>query len=105
MINSILDDGICIPQSYTSYIGPVQSSKLYNEIRLCFEKDKHPLTHFETPYVVYLHNKYNIAKEQSLFTFTHPNRGNEFFFYCLLYIISIFFFFNFRLLYRIINLY
>ncbi|KAK0078229.1 hypothetical protein PV325_002802 [Microctonus aethiopoides] len=68
------DDGICIPQSYTSYIGPVQSSKLYNELRQCHEKDKHPLAHFETPYIVYLNNKYQIANEQSLFTFSHPNR-------------------------------
>ncbi|KAF7390207.1 hypothetical protein HZH68_012064 [Vespula germanica] len=68
------DDGISIPCSYTSYIGPVQSSKLYNEVRQCKDKDKHPLVNFETPYVVHLQNKYDIAKPQPLFTFKHPNK-------------------------------
>lgn len=27
------DDGISIPQKYTSYLAPVMSSKLYNEVR------------------------------------------------------------------------
>lgn len=74
---SFLDDGISIPSSYTSYIGPIQSSKLYNEVRLCKDKDKHPLTHYETAYVVHLSNKYDIAKPQPLFTFHHPNKGNS----------------------------
>ncbi|XP_048507266.1 protein arginine N-methyltransferase 5 isoform X2 [Athalia rosae] len=66
-------DGISIPSSYTSYVSPVQSSKLYNEVRQCKDKDKHPLAHFETPYVVHLQNKYDIAQPQPLFTFIHPN--------------------------------
>lgn len=71
----ISDDGICIPCSYTSYIAPVQSSKLYNEVRQCKDRDKHALAHFETPYVVHLQNKYDIGKPQSLFKFSHPNKG------------------------------
>ncbi|XP_017880424.1 protein arginine N-methyltransferase 5 [Ceratina calcarata] len=71
------DDGICIPTSYTSYIAPVQSPKLYNEVRQCRAKDKHPLAHFQAPYVVRLQNKYDIAKPQSLFTFKHPNNENN----------------------------
>lgn len=71
----VLDDGINIPQSYTSYIAPIQSSKLYNEVRQLRDKDKHPLTNFETPYVVHLQNKYDIASPLPLFTFIHPNRG------------------------------
>ncbi|XP_043248330.1 protein arginine N-methyltransferase 5 [Colletes gigas] len=70
------DDGISIPSSYTSYISPVQSSKLYNEVKLCKDKDKHMLAHFETSYVVHLQNKYDIAKPQPLFTFKHPNKDN-----------------------------
>ncbi|CAK9828995.1 Protein arginine N-methyltransferase 5 [Anthophora retusa] len=70
----LADDGINIPCSYTSYIAPVQSSKLYNEVRHCKDKDKHPLAHFETSYVVHLQNKYDIAKPQPLFTFKHPNK-------------------------------
>ncbi|XP_050447264.1 protein arginine N-methyltransferase 5 [Cataglyphis hispanica] len=67
------DDGINIPQSYTSYIAPMHSSKLYNEVRQLRDKDKHPSAHFETPYVVHLQNKYDIANPKPLFTFKHPN--------------------------------
>ncbi|XP_076069556.1 protein arginine N-methyltransferase 5 [Oratosquilla oratoria] len=67
------EDGISIPSSYTSFLSPLQSPKLYNEVRICREKDKHFLAHFETPYVVYLHNKREIAPSQPLFTFSHPN--------------------------------
>lgn len=74
-INVLVDDGISIPSSYTSYIAPVQSSRLYNEVRGCREKDKHHLAHFEMPYVVHLQNKYDIDQPQALFTFHHPNRG------------------------------
>ncbi|XP_068212824.1 protein arginine N-methyltransferase 5 isoform X2 [Palaemon carinicauda] len=68
------DDGISIPSSYTSFLCPLQSPKLYNEIRHSREKDKHIYAHFETPYVVYLHNKKELAPTQPLFTFSHPNR-------------------------------
>lgn len=71
-----IEGGISIPYKYTSYISPVQTSKLYNEVRQVKEKDKHPLAHFETPYVVLQKNKYIIAKNQPLFTFHHPNYGN-----------------------------
>ncbi|XP_042862384.1 protein arginine N-methyltransferase 5-like isoform X2 [Penaeus japonicus] len=68
------EDGISIPCNYTSYLSPLQSPKLYNEIRNCREKDKHFLAHFETPYVVFLHNKKELAPSQALFTFSHPNK-------------------------------
>ena len=51
--------GISIPYSYTSYIGPLQSSKLYNEVRNCKDETKHPLANFETPYVVHFQVKLN----------------------------------------------
>ncbi|XP_018393940.1 PREDICTED: protein arginine N-methyltransferase 5 [Cyphomyrmex costatus] len=73
VVKFLRDDGINIPQSYTSYIAPMQSSKLYNEVRQLRDKDKHPLSHFETLYVVHLQNKYDIANPKSLFTFNHPN--------------------------------
>uniref|UniRef100_T1JI27 Protein arginine N-methyltransferase n=1 Tax=Strigamia maritima TaxID=126957 RepID=T1JI27_STRMM len=69
------DDGINIPCTYTSYLSPLQSSKLYNEVRLAKEKDKHPLVPFETPYVVHLHNILELAEPQSLFRFDHPNKS------------------------------
>ncbi|KAH0947236.1 hypothetical protein HN011_006109 [Eciton burchellii] len=73
VLKFLKDGGINIPQSYTSYIAPMQSSKLYNEVRRLRDKDKHPLAHFETPYVVHLQNKYDIAGPKPLFTFKHPN--------------------------------
>ena len=34
------DDGVSIPCEYTSYLAPLQSSKLYNEVRATKDKDK-----------------------------------------------------------------
>ncbi|XP_059471345.1 protein arginine N-methyltransferase 5 [Neocloeon triangulifer] len=68
------ESGISIPQSYTSYITPMQSSKLHNDASEYPDKTKHPLAHFETPYVVNLQNIYNLAPIQPLFTFDHPNK-------------------------------
>lgn len=42
-----VDDGISIPASYTAYLAPLSSSKLYNETRVT--KDEKEV---ETPYVV-----------------------------------------------------
>nr|CAG4649143.1 EOG090X028A [Scapholeberis mucronata] len=68
------DDGISIPSSYTSFLGPIQSSKLYNEVRSCRERDKPYYTPFEMSYVVHFRNRTELADPQALFTFTHPNR-------------------------------
>lgn len=43
-------DGVSIPQSYTSFLAPVTTHKLYNDV-----KNYKDLEHFETPYVVKLH--------------------------------------------------
>jgi len=68
-------DGISIPCEYTSYVAPLQSSKLFNEARSNKERDKHPYANMETPYVVRLHNCDVLAKPQPLFQFKHPNWG------------------------------
>ncbi|XP_037077517.1 protein arginine N-methyltransferase 5-like isoform X2 [Pollicipes pollicipes] len=67
------EDGISIPQSYTSFLHPVQSPKLYNDVRGCREKDKPAVTPFEMPYVVYLQNVLRIGPPQELFKFHHPS--------------------------------
>uniref|UniRef100_A0AAX7SEW0 Protein arginine N-methyltransferase 5 n=1 Tax=Astatotilapia calliptera TaxID=8154 RepID=A0AAX7SEW0_ASTCA len=67
------NDGVSIPCSYTSYLAPLSSSKLYNEVRGCRERDKDPESHFETPYVVRLHNFHQLADPKPCFTFTHPS--------------------------------
>jgi len=70
------DDGVSIPQAYTSYLAPLQSSKLYNEVRGSkAERGKPPEAPFEMPYVVRLHNCSVLAKPKPVFTFTHPNKA------------------------------
>ncbi|XP_065591726.1 protein arginine N-methyltransferase 5 [Cyrtonyx montezumae] len=64
--------GVSIPCSYTSFLAPLSSSKLYNEVRGCRERDRHPEAQFETPYVVRLHNFHQLAPPQPCFTFRHP---------------------------------
>lgn len=72
-----IDDGISIPCSYTSFLAPLSSSKLYNEVRGCRERDKDPECHFETPYVVRLHNFHQLADPKPCFTFVHPTPGTR----------------------------
>lgn len=57
-------DGISIPQSYTSYLAPLQSTKIYNEIRTNRPHDKTLETVYETPYIVHLVNYYQIAQSK-----------------------------------------
>lgn len=71
--------GIMIPQSYRSYISPIMSSKLFNEVRKLPDITR-TLTNFETPYVVHIKNHYKIAKPQLLFSFDHPKKGKYLFF-------------------------
>ena len=60
-------DGISIPSSYVSTVAPLSSSKLWNEVRGLRE-----LKHFETPYVVKVHNAFQMAPAQKVFYFEHP---------------------------------
>jgi protein arginine N-methyltransferase 5 len=66
------DDSVSIPCSYTSYLCPLSSSKLWNEARVCRDPTKTAESYFETPYVVRVHNSLLLDKPQPLFTFTHP---------------------------------
>lgn len=67
------DDGISIPYRYRSFIAPIQSYKIYTELKRCKEYE-HP---YEAPYVVLFHNHCRIAEEKALFEFTHPNRAEK----------------------------
>jgi protein arginine N-methyltransferase 5 len=62
--------GISIPSAYTSYLAPLSSSKLYNEVKAYNDRK-----HFETAYVVKFHNTDQLAEAKPCFTFTHPNRS------------------------------
>jgi len=62
------DTAISIPSEYTSYLAPISSSKLYNEV-----KSFNQQSHFETAYVVKVHNVHQLAESKECFTFKHPN--------------------------------
>eukprot|EP00003_Mantamonas_plastica_P002952 TRINITY_DN1235_c2_g1_i1.p1 TRINITY_DN1235_c2_g1~~TRINITY_DN1235_c2_g1_i1.p1 ORF type:complete len:703 (-),score=243.77 TRINITY_DN1235_c2_g1_i1:16-2124(-) len=62
------EEGISIPCDYTSYLAPLNSSKLFNEVK-SFNDPKM----FETPFVVKLHNIDLLAEPQQCFYFEHPN--------------------------------
>ncbi|RWS17186.1 protein arginine N-methyltransferase 5-like protein, partial [Dinothrombium tinctorium] len=62
---------ISIPQSYTSYLAPIMSHKVYSEASALKEREKPSYTPFEWSYVVHLKNCYLIDKPKPLFTFEH----------------------------------
>lgn len=64
------DDGISIPSSYTSYIAPLASTKLHNEVKAYGDSNKD----METAYVVKIHRGKALAKAQPCFKFAHPNK-------------------------------
>ncbi|RMX64522.1 hypothetical protein DD238_004212 [Peronospora effusa] len=70
--NFLQESGISIPRVYTSFVTPVMSSKLWNEVKV-----HDLLKSFETPYVVRLHNFYALAPTQSCFQFTHPKLNSR----------------------------
>jgi protein arginine N-methyltransferase 5 len=62
-------DGVCIPGKYTSYLTPVSTPKLWNDV-----KNYSDLAHFETAYVVKFHQAfYPTSNIKPCFTFSHPN--------------------------------
>lgn len=73
--NYLKKDGISIPSSYTSYLGPIQSRKLYAEISSIRKNIDN--CNFQKPYVVQLNNVYSIAPPKALFTFVHPKKNLE----------------------------
>jgi len=62
-------DGVCIPQKYTSFLTPVTSPKLWNDV-----KNYNDVAHFETAYVVKFHQAFYPSRDiKECFTFSHPN--------------------------------
>jgi type II protein arginine methyltransferase len=64
----IKPNGISIPTSYTSFLAPISSSKIFGDV-IQFDD----LKHIETPYVVKFRQTYNIAEPQPTWTFDHPH--------------------------------
>jgi protein arginine N-methyltransferase 5 len=69
----VKESAISIPSSYTSYLAPIQSQRLYCEASILREKDKPSFAPFETGYVVHMRNCYQIDEPKPLFTFEHKN--------------------------------
>ena len=67
------EDGISIPENYISYLSPMSCAKIWSEVNLYND-----LEHFETSYVVKVHNAFIIAPPQKVFQFDHPNRASKF---------------------------
>lgn len=61
--------GVSIPQWYTSYLAPMSSCKLWNELSIQHDATKS----FETSYVVKLHDFFELGKPQEVFNFVHPS--------------------------------
>mmetsp|Transcript_34182 Transcript_34182/g.107768 ORF Transcript_34182/g.107768 Transcript_34182/m.107768 type:complete len:636 (-) Transcript_34182:176-2083(-) len=62
------DGGISIPAKYTSYLAPMSSAKLWNDV-----KAHDTLKMFETAFVVKLCNVFLAADPKATFVFSHPN--------------------------------
>ncbi|KYQ91299.1 protein arginine methyltransferase [Tieghemostelium lacteum] len=66
--------GISIPTWYTSYLSPVQSQTLYQNVSNYVESQSRLDKAYETGYVVKPHLYHVLSPSQALFTFHHPNR-------------------------------
>jgi len=62
--------GVCIPQSYDSFIAPISCSKLW----MC-SRDVLQGRGLDTPYVVNLQSVYYLAPSEKLFSFVHDASG------------------------------
>jgi len=60
--------GISIPYQYTSFVSPISTTKLWNDVSSFQE-----LKSMETIYVVKFHNFFEAAPSKPCFTFDHPN--------------------------------
>eukprot|EP00842_Homolaphlyctis_polyrhiza_P004953 jgi/Hompol1/5459/HPOL_004446-RA len=64
----ISDDGISIPASYTSFVAPLHTPKLFNEASSFNDEE-----HMETPYVVKFREAVEIAESVPIWRFEHRN--------------------------------
>jgi type II protein arginine methyltransferase len=70
--NKLLKEGgVSIPSTYSSFLAPLASTKLHNEVRAYGNS----LAQMETAYVVRIHRGKVLAPAQSCFSFSHPNRS------------------------------
>uniref|UniRef100_A0A6B2L075 Protein arginine N-methyltransferase n=1 Tax=Arcella intermedia TaxID=1963864 RepID=A0A6B2L075_9EUKA len=72
------EGGISIPSSYTSFLAPLSSHKLYTEVGT-FNNPKN----YETAYVVKFHAAHVLAPTKPCFTFQHPSKNTNCDRYCV----------------------
>ena len=68
----LAENGVSIPQNYTSFMAPLTSSKLWGDVR-----NFRDVEHFETSYVVKVHTACQLAEAKPVFYFEHPNVGYQ----------------------------
>jgi len=66
------ENAISIPQSYTSYLSPLSSVKLHNEVT-SFNNPKN----YETAYVVKYHAAHILSEPKFCFEFVHPSKNTD----------------------------
>lgn len=66
------EGGVSIPYSSTSFVAPLSSTKLHNEVKAYGES----IREMETMYVVKIRCGKLINETQPVFQFVHPNRGS-----------------------------
>lgn len=69
--NLLKKHGVSIPASYTSFLAPLSSTKLHNEVKAYGTS----IAQMETAYVVRIHRGRTLATAKPCFTFEHPNRA------------------------------
>jgi type II protein arginine methyltransferase len=71
--NKLLKEGgVSIPSTYTSFLAPLASTKLHNEVKAYGTT----IAQMETPYVVRIHRGRELAPSKACFMFAHPNRDD-----------------------------
>ncbi|KAJ3395356.1 hypothetical protein HDU92_006012 [Lobulomyces angularis] len=72
--------GISIPCSYTSYLNPISSTKLHQQVSTLPQSklSNYVNSSYETGYVVKIHRAVHISKPQKVFTYCHPYREKNF---------------------------
>ena len=67
----VKENAVSIPCSYTSYLAPIQSQRLYSEAAFQRDRSQPSYSAFETGYVVYMRNFFAIDSPKPVFTFEH----------------------------------
>ncbi|KAA8492043.1 Protein arginine N-methyltransferase 1.5 [Porphyridium purpureum] len=66
-------DGVCIPSKVSSFVAPLASAKLYNEVCAFGNRAR---ADFESPYIVSIHRGMIVAPEEECFVFELPGASS-----------------------------